>query len=73
VSNNRLETRSHEGDTLWAVTCDSCPRQAPASTDPGNAAEKARKAGFITKPRGVGEPKAWECPACRGVRANPAN
>lgn len=65
MSNNRLDARSHEGDSLWAVSCDFCGKQAPATCDPGDSAERARRAGFTTKSRGASEPMEWKCPSCR--------
>jgi hypothetical protein len=49
----------------WVVSCDTCRTKAKRDAeDPGDAAERARKEGFTTKPMGRGEPMAWVCPKC---------
>lgn len=37
--------------------------------DPGDAADRARNIGFVTKARGLGEPMDWLCPHCQGPLA----
>lgn len=51
-------------EPMWAIQCDFCRKQAPAGMDAGDSPEQARKAGFTTRPQGLGEPLLWLCPPC---------
>jgi len=67
-SGSRLQTDF--GGTIigWVVSCDTCRTKAKRDAeDPGDAAERARKEGFITKPMGRGEPMSWVCPKCNSA------
>lgn len=49
----------------WVVACDTCRTRAKRdAADPGDAAERARKEGFQTRPMGLGEPMSWICSKC---------
>lgn len=48
-------------EDAWVVKCDKCGKTSIGSgIDPGEAAEKARKEGFKTVPRGP-FPADWVC------------
>lgn len=52
----------------WHVHCDNCGKaNNRPGADAGDAAEYARKEGFITIPRGI-NPSDWLCPACQNTK-----
>lgn len=48
----------------WRVSCDSCGHGAPHEASPGDAADAARKRGFVTVPQGI-NPSKWHCKGCQ--------
>lgn len=56
-------------DNCQVVECDFCHRQANHhGSDPGEAAEAARKEGFQTvKGAKLGDPRKWWCGKCDGT------
>jgi hypothetical protein len=61
-------SKNNNGTQIYIVECDFCKVQSKSSTkfeDPGDAAESARKHGFITKQMGlIGDPLCWCCKLC---------
>lgn len=51
-------------EPMWEVRCDLCGNSGPKGVDPGESVEKARKKGFTTQSKGLGEPMTWLCPQC---------
>jgi hypothetical protein len=54
-----------EGEPCHFVECDFCRKAAPIGNDIGDAAERARKAGFKTvRGASIEDPRKWVCPGC---------
>lgn len=46
----------------WYCTCQRCGKQARAGRTPGDAADEARAAGFLTVPaKRLTDPASWFC------------
>jgi hypothetical protein len=60
----RLEDNNGYDVQGWQVHCDACGHTSSRpGTDAGEAAEYARKEGFVTKPNGI-YPSLWLCHVC---------